>query len=38
VVPQVKLPKRLDLGWDSERVHEAAPGLIVAKWSERKWS
>jgi hypothetical protein len=37
LVPQVKLPKQLDLGWDSERAHDVAPGLIVAKWSESKW-
>ncbi len=30
LVPQVKLPKRLDLNRDAERV----PGLIVANWVE----
>jgi hypothetical protein len=34
LVPQVKLPKRLDLARDAERAHDAAPGLIVAKWVE----
>jgi len=32
LVPQVKLPKRLDLARDAERAHEAVPGLIVANW------
>ena len=32
LVPQVKLPKRLDLARDAERVHDAVPGLIVANW------
>jgi hypothetical protein len=32
LVPQVKLPKRLDLGRDAERAHGAVPGLIVANW------
>ena len=30
LVPQVKLPKRLDLDRDGERPHESVPGLIVA--------
>ena len=30
LVPQVKLPKRLDLARDAERAHELVPGLIVA--------
>ena len=34
LVPQVKLPKRLDLARDAERAHDAVPGLIVAKWIE----
>jgi hypothetical protein len=34
LVPQVKLPKRLDLASDAERAHEAIPGLIVANWVE----
>ena len=32
LVPQVKLPKRLDLARDAERAHYAVPGLIVANW------
>jgi len=32
LVPQVKLPKRLDLARDAERAHEAVQGLIVANW------
>ena len=34
LVPQVRLPKRLDLVRDAERAHEAMPGLIVANWVE----
>ena len=34
LVPQVKLPKRLDLARDAERAHGAVPGLIVANWAE----
>ena len=34
LVPQVKLPKRLDLARDAERAHETLPGLIVANWAE----
>ncbi len=34
LVPQVKLPKRLDLERDAERAHDAVPGLIVANWVE----
>jgi hypothetical protein len=34
LVPQVKLPKRLDLARDAERAQDALPGLIVAKWVE----
>jgi hypothetical protein len=33
-VPQVKLPKRLDLARGAERAHDAVPGLIVANWVE----
>lgn len=36
LVPQVKLPKRLDLARDAARVHEVVPGLIVANWLEGK--
>ena len=32
LVPQVKLPKRLDLAQDAERAADGVPGLIVAKW------
>ena len=32
LLPQVKLPKRLDLDRDAERAQDAVPGLIVAKW------
>jgi hypothetical protein len=32
LVPQVRLPKRLDLARDAARAHEAVPGLIVANW------
>ena len=32
LVPQVKLPKRLDLARDAERAQAAVPGLIVANW------
>ncbi len=31
-VPQVRLPKRLDLARDAARAHEAGPGLIVSNW------
>jgi len=37
LVPQVKLPKRLDLARDAERAHDAVPGLIVANWMEPRW-
>jgi hypothetical protein len=36
LVPQIKLPKRLDLASDAERVHDAVPGLMVANWVERR--
>lgn len=32
LVPQVRLPKRLDLARDAERAAEGAPGRIVARW------
>jgi hypothetical protein len=32
LVPQVRLPKRLDLARDAERAVDSVPGLIVAKW------
>ena len=34
LVPQVKLPKRLDLARDAERSLTSLPGLIVANWVE----
>ena len=36
LVPQVKLPKRLNLARDAERARGAVPGLIVANWVERR--
>jgi hypothetical protein len=36
LVPQVKLPKRLDLARDAKRAHDAVPGLIVENWVEAK--
>ncbi len=36
LVPQVKLPKRLDLDRDAERALDSVPGLIVAKWIETR--
>ncbi len=35
LVPQVKLPKRLNLARDAEKVTGAVPGLIVEKWVDR---
>ncbi len=32
LVPQVKLPKRLNLDRDAERALDSVPGLIVANW------
>ncbi|WP_299131674.1 DUF6441 family protein [uncultured Amaricoccus sp.] len=34
LVPQIRLPKRLDLARDAARAHDAVPGLIVANWVE----
>lgn len=34
LVPQVKLPKRLDLARDALRVREALPGVLVGNWVE----
>lgn len=34
LVPQVKLPKRLDLARDAERALDSVPGLMVANWME----
>ncbi|WP_282602425.1 DUF6441 family protein [Paracoccus sp. PARArs4] len=36
LVPQVRLPKRLDLTRDAERAADAVPGRIVGKWVERR--
>jgi hypothetical protein len=36
LVPQVKLRKRLDLARDAERAVDGVPGLIVAKWVDRR--
>ena len=36
LVPQVKLPKRLDLARDAGQAQDALPGLIVAKWADGK--
>lgn len=32
MVPQVKLPKRLDLARDADQARDALPGAIVANW------
>jgi hypothetical protein len=37
LVPQVKLPKRLDLDRDAARAQGSVPGLIVAKWVETRF-
>ena len=34
LVPQVKLPKRLDLDRDAARALDNVPGLIVARWAD----
>ena len=34
LVPQVRLPKRLELARDAERAADAVPGKIVGKWVE----
>jgi len=36
LVPQVKLPKRLDLDRDVREAQAAVPGLIVGKWVESR--
>lgn len=38
LVPQVKLPKQLDLARDTERALDSVPGLIVANWVEGRLS
>ena len=35
LMPQVKLPKRLDLARDAERAADGVPGLIVAGWEKQ---
>ena len=37
LVPQVKLPKRLDLARDADRALDNVPGLIVANWVESRF-
>ena len=34
LVPQVKLPKWLDLARKAERAHHAVPGMIAARWRD----
>mgnify|MGYP001074961026 CR=1 FL=1 len=36
LVPQVKLPKRLDLDRDARKAQATVPGLIGAKWGESR--
>jgi transposase len=36
LVPQVKLPKRLDLARDAARALDDIPGLIVTNWLEAR--
>ena len=36
LVPQIRLPKRLDLARDAERAHDSVPGMIVVNWVERR--
>ncbi|MEX5729779.1 hypothetical protein Ga0609869_003132 [Rhodovulum iodosum] len=36
LVPQVKLPKRLDLARHADRAHDSLPELIVANWVEAR--
>ena len=36
LVPQVKLPKRLNLDRDAERALDSVPGLIVTNWVDRR--
>ncbi|SDZ60333.1 hypothetical protein SAMN05444004_1304 [Jannaschia faecimaris] len=38
LVPQVKLPKRLNLDRDAELALDSVPGLIVANWVEGRLS
>jgi hypothetical protein len=34
LVPQIKLPKRLDLARDADRALDDIPGLIATNWLE----
>jgi len=34
LVPQVRLPQRLDRGRNADRAHHSLPGLIVGRWVE----
>ncbi|HRO00101.1 MAG TPA: DUF6441 family protein [Nitrobacter sp.] len=34
LVPQVKLPKRVELARDADRALDSVPGLIIANWVE----
>ena len=36
LVPQVKLPKRLDLAREAERAHDVVPELVVANWVDER--
>jgi hypothetical protein len=37
LVPQVKLPKRLDLARDADQAADGVPGLIVANWVDGRF-
>lgn len=37
LVPQVKLPKRLDLARDAESVADGVAGLLVANWDNGRY-
>jgi len=37
LVPQVKLPKRLDLARDADRALDSVPGLIVSNWADTRF-
>jgi len=36
LVPQIRLPKRLDLDRDAVRARDSVPGLIVANWVQKR--
>ncbi len=38
LVPQLKLPKRLDLARDAVRAQDALPGLVVGNWVDVRFS